>query len=255
MAKLDGTNGLIQQYDYQVLTTGFSYTFASGTQTLVANPAGTLATGTITMPAAPADGMVIWITTTQQIVALTMNGNTGQTVVSKVTSLAPNQAVAYLYRASNTTWYPFETQMAQGNGPAFSAYLSANQSITANTFTKVQFNTTEFNLGSAYDATTNYRFTPTVAGYYQVNLTIYTSGTGSTAGNVYIYKNGASFKSGQTVAANQQVVPVPAIIYMNGSTDYIEAYSYVTSGTGIVIAGTTGNAPFCYFQAMLIRTA
>lgn len=255
MAKLDGTNGLIQQYDYQVLTTAFSYTFAAGTQTLIINPAGALATGTITMPAAPADGMVIWVTTTQQIVALTVNGNTGQTIVSNVTSLAPNQSVAYLYRSSNTTWYPFETQMAQGNQQGFSAYLSANQSISANTFTKAQFNTTEFNLGSVYDATTNYRFTPTVAGYYQVNLTIYTSGTSTTAGNAYIYKNGASFKSGQSTAANQQIVPVPALIYLNGSTDYIEAYSYVSSGSGIVIAGGSGNTPFCYFQAMLIRTA
>ena len=69
MAKLDGTNGLIQQYDYQVLTTGFSYTFAAGTQVLVINPAGTLATGTITMPAAPADGMTITFSSTQTITA------------------------------------------------------------------------------------------------------------------------------------------------------------------------------------------
>ena len=29
--KIDGTNGLLQQYDYQTPTTGFSYTFAGGT--------------------------------------------------------------------------------------------------------------------------------------------------------------------------------------------------------------------------------
>jgi hypothetical protein len=145
--------------------------------------------------------------------------------------------------------------MVSGNQQGFSAYLSANQSISATSFTKAQFNTTEFNLGSAYDATTNYRFTPTVAGYYQVNLTIYTSATGSTQGNAYIYKNGVSFRAGQITAANLQVVPVPAIIYLNGSTDYIEAFSYVTGGTSIVIAGTSANAPLCYFQAMLIRNA
>jgi hypothetical protein len=137
----------------------------------------------------------------------------------------------------------------------FSAYLSANQSITQGQFTKAQFNTTEFNLGNVYDATTNYRFTPTVAGYYQVNLKMYTSGTSSTSANAYIYKNGASFKAGQIITANQQVVSVPAIIHLNGSTDYIEAFAYVAGGTGIVIAGTTSNSPFCYFQAMLIRSA
>jgi len=106
MAKLDGTNGLIQQYDYQVLTTGFSYTFASGTQTLVANPAGTLATGTITMPAAPADGMSITIESTQVISAITVQGNTGQSIVGTPTQLLPNQPLSWVYRVTNTTWYP-----------------------------------------------------------------------------------------------------------------------------------------------------
>jgi len=106
MAKLDGTNGLIQQYDYQVLTTGFTYTFASGTQTLVANPAGTLATGTITMPATPVDGMSITIESTQVITAITVQGNTGQSIVGAPTQLLPNQPVSFIYRVTNTTWYP-----------------------------------------------------------------------------------------------------------------------------------------------------
>lgn len=41
-ARLDGTNGLLQQYEYQTPTTGFSYTFAAGTNVLVMNPAGTI---------------------------------------------------------------------------------------------------------------------------------------------------------------------------------------------------------------------
>jgi hypothetical protein len=104
--KIDGTNGVLQAYDYQVLTTGFSYTFAAGTQTLVANSAGTLATGTITMPAAPADGMTITITTIQQITALTIAGNTGQSIGgTQVTLMAANSALSFVYRLANTTWY------------------------------------------------------------------------------------------------------------------------------------------------------
>jgi len=108
-AKIDGTNGLLQQYDYQVLTTGFTYTFAAGTTVLVINPAGTLATGTITMPASPVDGMTITFSSTQIITALTLNGNTGQTVVSKVTTLAANQSATYVYRLASTSWYPSAT--------------------------------------------------------------------------------------------------------------------------------------------------
>jgi hypothetical protein len=116
-AIVDGTNGLIQQYDYQTPTTGFSYTFAAGVTVLLMNPAGTLATGTITMPATPADGMTITFNSTRQITNLTLNGNTGQTVVSKVTTLPANYSTTYVYRLSNTTWYPLSTvagSMADG---------------------------------------------------------------------------------------------------------------------------------------------
>jgi hypothetical protein len=105
---INGTNGLIQAYDYQVPTTGFSYTFAAGTQTLVMNPAGTLATGTITMPTAPSDGMTITFSTTKQITALTLNGGAGQTVVGGVSYLPANTSVSYMYRTSNTSWFPLQ---------------------------------------------------------------------------------------------------------------------------------------------------
>jgi hypothetical protein len=103
--KADGTNGIIQQYDYQVLTTAFTYTFAAGTTVLVINPAGTLATGTITFPAAPVDGMTVTFSSTQTITALTLAGN-GKTIVSAATILPANQATTYVYRLSNTSWYP-----------------------------------------------------------------------------------------------------------------------------------------------------
>ena len=104
-AVISGTNGLLQAYDYQVLTTAFSYTFAAGTQVLVIDPAGTLATGTITMPASPADGMTITVESTQQVTALTMSGN-GGTVVGPAVQLIPNQPLSWVYRTSNTSWYP-----------------------------------------------------------------------------------------------------------------------------------------------------
>ena len=255
MAKLDGTNGLIQQYDYQVLTTAFSYTFAAGTQTLIINPAGTLATGTITMPPAPVDGMVIWITTTKQIIALTINGNTGQTLTSGVTSLAPNQAVAYLYRSSNTTWYPFETQMAQGNGPAFSAYrATSQQSFTSGVWSKVFFNAESYDTANCYDSTTNYRFTPNVAGYYSVNVSVnYSMGTASTLG-LSVYKNGSAFRYGpvfQATINSSTTINAHYIVYLNGSTDYIEGYTY-SNGTSPLIVNSIEQS---YFEACLIRTA
>jgi hypothetical protein len=251
MAKLDGTNGLIQQYDYQVLTTAFSYTFAAGTQTLIINPAGTLATGTITMPAAPADGMVIWITTTKQIVALTINGNTGQTLTSGVTSLAPNQSVAYLYRASNTTWYPFETQLAQGSGPAFSAYKSGDQSFSQNTWTKGTFTLEEYDTNSNYD-TTNSRFLPTVAGYYQISCNGYL--LNSSDSYMQLYRNGASMSPTQFYvnagfSFTQFHLAFSNLIYLNGSTDYLELW-FNSNATSPSLRSSGS-----HFQGFLARSA
>lgn len=141
-----------------------------------------------------------------------------------------------------------------GNGPAFSAYISANQSISAGTFTKAQFDTEEFDTASCF-STSTYRFTPNVAGYYQVNLMIYTSATSSGQGIGAIYKNGSITKASSQSIATSQINPVPALIYLNGSTDYIEAYGYFNTGTGGVIAGASANAPYCYFQAYLARAA
>jgi hypothetical protein len=135
-AKLDGTNGLLQQYDYQAPTTGFSYTFAAGTNVLVMNPAGTLATGTITMPASPADGMTITFSSSQQITALTVQGNTGQSMSNAVTFLPAKTAASYVYRLSNTTWYPMQT--VPGTGSQLVSGVSQNStSGTSINFTDI----------------------------------------------------------------------------------------------------------------------
>ncbi len=177
------------------------------------------------------------------------------TTTSGLTQSADNSGVLQLASGTgNLVTVPSVTgtAMVSGNQQGFSAYLNANQSIGAATFTKVQFDTTDFNLGSAFNTST-YRFTPTVAGYYQVNLELYILATGSTQANAAIYKNGSLSRASYLLTTSQQLIVVPAIIYMNGSTDYLEAYAY--SQLSGIVAGNSGNAPYCYFQAMLIRTA
>ena len=131
-AVISGTNGLLQSYDYQTPTTGFSYTFAAGTQMLVMNPAGTLATGTITMPASPADGMTITFSSSQQITALTMSGN-GASLVGAVTFLPAKTGVTYVYRATGTTWYPTATV------PGTGSQLVSGTSVASTSGTSIDF--------------------------------------------------------------------------------------------------------------------
>jgi len=84
------------------------------------------------------------------------------------------------------------TVMVSGNMPAFSAYLSTNQTISTGTDTKVQFNTKTFDTANAYDNVTNYRFTPLVAGYYEVTVSVRDQ-TGASVGTIRanIWKNGS----------------------------------------------------------------
>jgi hypothetical protein len=145
--------------------------------------------------------------------------------------------------------------MVSGNQPAFSAYASATTSTTNITFTKVAINTEEFDTNNNFDSTTNYRFTPTIAGYYQVSgaITWATSATGY--GIASVFKNGAEFKRGNSnplSAAVNVTQNVSTLIYLNGSTDYIELYAYQNSGTTLA---TFNTSPYVYFQACLMRAA
>ena len=139
------------------------------------------------------------------------------------------------------------------NGPAFSAYPSASQSIANGTFTKVQINTEFFDTNSNFDPTTNYRFTPTVAGYYQVTAAWYanlSSGQSISA----IYKNGAAYQTVSIGAsAAGAIAAVNSLLYLNGSTDYIEFYVYQTQGSAFTLLGARSDLN--YFQAFLARSA
>jgi hypothetical protein len=135
------------------------------------------------------------------------------------------------------------------NGPAFSAYQSSSQTLTGGGATKIQCQTEEFDTNSNYDNTTNYRFTPTVAGYYQITGCWTAASVGANL-SIAIYKNGSDFKRGTNIQASAAVVQVTALIYLNGSTDYAELYCASSANQ----AGNTG-ANFTYFQGVLIRAA
>jgi hypothetical protein len=134
--------------------------------------------------------------------------------------------------------------------PAFSAYASANQTISQGVFTKVQYNVEEFDTANCYDNTTNYRFTPLVAGYYQVTVAVAWASVANAL--VSIYKNGSEFKRGSYVGANVVGAINSALIYMNGTTDYLEGFCYQFQSATL---NTSANSVGAYFQATMTRAA
>jgi hypothetical protein len=143
--------------------------------------------------------------------------------------------------------------LLQYNGqgaPAFSVSKSANQSITSGTWTKVTFDTEIFDTNNNFASST---FTPTVAGYYQINGTtdIYPSASGNRAA-IRIYKNGSAFGYGNDIQISGQVemgIVVSSLIYMNGTTDYLELYALMTATSPVIQSFGT------YFTGCLLRGA
>ena len=123
------------------------------------------------------------------------------------------------------------------NTPAFEAYTTGLQSITENSYVKMTFATEVFDTDNAYDNSSNYRFTPQVAGKYFVyakgisDPSAYENGRTSI---LKIYKNGSAIEhtkydtmTGGNTDSDGFTASTPStrgIVDMNGSSDYLEAY-------------------------------
>lgn len=137
-----------------------------------------------------------------------------------------------------------------GNAPAFQARAAGGY---AGSGTKVIVNTEVFDTDNCYD-TALCRFTPTVPGYYLVSVA--SGGNKSTTDTGYIFPK--VYKNGVDVGINFggcTFFPIGAggyfgcsgssLIYMNGTTDYIEMY-YLSFGTFAAIDTAR-------FEAYLVR--
>jgi hypothetical protein len=123
------------------------------------------------------------------------------------------------------------TVMVSGNMPAFSAYPSATQSSISNgTWTKVTLDLKDFDTNSNFASS---RFTPTVAGYYQINGSVYSNATTANPSDVRsaIYKNGSLFKGVRQVGGTGSPM-ISCVVFLNGSTDYVELYGFLDNATG-----------------------
>lgn len=167
----------------------------------------------------------------------------GASGTGSMTLLAPNT------NSNQTATFPDATGtvMVSGNMPTFSYYQSSAQTLASNTFTKLTFTSSDWDTTSGMYSSS--RFTPTVAGYYQINAA-FAVGVSATNASAAIYKNGSEFKRGMNIQANSALQTVSGLVYCNGSTDYIEIYGIVTIGQALA----TGSN-LTYFQAAMIRAA
>ena len=141
------------------------------------------------------------------------------------------------------------------NGPAFSAYANVTTSVSSGVYTKVLFQVEEYDTNNDFNSS---RFTPTVAGYYNLNWGVgFASSSYSGRFIPVVYKNNTIiYYAATNVGATQYGGGASAMYYANGSTDYFEVYVYQDTG----LSKNTDTRPTydniaTYFQGYMVRSA
>jgi hypothetical protein len=184
--------------------------------------------------------------------------------------LASNSVVTAKIADSNVTTVKIadanitQAKVASGvatTGPAFFAYLNTNQPCPNDGSTRViQISVENFDTNSCFN-TSNYRFTPNVAGYYQINLSAnIDDATVGDFGDILfaIRKNGTIFHNTGVIriaaGSAEFAMSGSVLIQMNGTSDYIEAvaiHGFGTAGSAILVGGSNRT----YMSGFLARSA
>ena len=253
------------------LVTGIAYEIENNsTGTLTVNSSGGNLVGTIPSGVC-AHAVCIGTTLTtaadwdwDYISTTTITGTGANVLATSPTLVTPALGTPSALVLTNATGLPqagLGTNVV-GNGPIFSAYKSANQTVSNNTSTKITFDTENFDSNSNFASN---RFTPTVAGYYVFTNLLFIgnyTNTGTNELEPVILKNGSGAGGnfigygqnvllniaggiGHNVYLNSTFGPA----YANGSTDYFEIYFTQNTGSSISVLTNSG------FSGWMVRSA
>ena len=144
------------------------------------------------------------------------------------------------------------------NTPAFEAEVGSDQVPSNDVDTKIQFATEIYDTDSAYDNSSNYRFTPQTAGKYFVYTKVRCqSSSASQLADVglKIRKNGSDVVETFTLFRDNyeqaHTVATYSVIDMNGSSDYLEVYGKIRVNSGS-LSGFIGGSRRSTFGAYKI---
>jgi hypothetical protein len=161
-----------------------------------------------------------------------MNGSTDYVQVFADTS--GNYTPTNVYDCTFSGFLTNQT-LTEVVGTDAAAFVAKNavQAIASATLTKITFAAPSVqNDPQSWWNAANNRYIPTIPGYYQVSLlTTYASPQAGTYEN-QIFKNGSVISNALANPTSGYVSLTPSIVvYMNGSTDYLEAFTYQASGS------------------------
>ena len=145
--------------------------------------------------------------------------------ITKIQSESMNLADTYAFTGT-------VTGAGESNTPLFRAYLgSPDQTIANNTWTKVRYDTETFDPSGVYDHSSNYRFTPGVAGYYFINAQVTSSDVSDwNKFMLRVYKNGSAVAGMQVRHTYADSITI-STIDLSDADDYYEIFVYQNSGS------------------------
>jgi hypothetical protein len=124
-----------------------------------------------------------------------------------------------------------------GGGAFFYAGLNGSDQALTSTAVTTLVNATHAGIDNkGWFDTANHRYTPQAAGYYAFMGAVAVSASATMVGGpqAYLFKNGSLLFSGQYVNADQATGSSSAVfglLYMNGTTDYVDLRCYVPVNT------------------------
>ena len=223
-------NGVIQSPNTSFTISGSTIVFASAlTSSDVID--FILVLGDVLNIGTPSDSTVGFSKITSNLIT----GATAETSIAGGDSiLIYDDSATALRKMTRTNFFTAE--------PAFNVWKNTSQTITTNTDTKITFSDEEFDTNNNFASST---FTPTVAGYYQINASANISNDTVTfeRATIYIYKNGSHYKraswhgSSGSTPINDVTLCISTVVFMNGTTDYLEVYARETGGGTCVVVG------------------
>lgn len=195
---------------------------------------------TVTLPSHLAGNVIEFSIITTSNALVTLSPASG-TIDGQTNSVYGSHEGGFLYDDGTN----YHTVSEHLQPVSFLVTLSASQTIANASDVKLHFNTKSFDIGGFFDAVTNFRFTPLYPGKYEYTLyTVFTGNTGG--GDTEASELG---KNGTIVSNNTFIVPSPGLLgtttngtpnlsfigQMNGSTDYLEAFARINSGSTLQV--------------------
>ena len=137
-------------------------------------------------------------------------------------------------------------------GPSFAARNNSAQTITNSTTATIEFDTEYFDTDNCYN-TSNYRFTPNVAGIYLINCSMQISLSGIISLDIRL--NGVRYANAAFNLNNSglQTVANSVLVALNGSSDFVDIGVFQNSGSNKDTVASPSNNLVNHFSGCYMR--